>query len=205
MTYWSSAPQKLMAAVLREKGKHEGARAELFLHRNSWIQWDIPNPQYHWAVISRTWGRIWDSALCSWLTKCKELAFSWSRGLYSPSGLGVMSLFINTFVPSQFCFRHQHNMSFTPAELLLCPKCCQFKGLWLSSSEGQSFLGQMPYGLWNLGLWDVETFSLFSKVLETVSCNQKSLFWNAVTLQLVNTFSQLLWGLWMSLLKGNKN
>lgn len=35
MTYWSSAPQKLMAAVLREKGKHEEAGAELFLHRNS--------------------------------------------------------------------------------------------------------------------------------------------------------------------------
>lgn len=33
MTSWSSAPQKLMAAVLREKGKHE--EAEIFLHRDS--------------------------------------------------------------------------------------------------------------------------------------------------------------------------
>lgn len=141
MTSWSSAPQKLMATVLREKGRHEEAGAEIFLHRSSWIQCDIPSPQYHWAVIGRTRGRIWVSALCFWLTKCKGLAFSWSRELYSLSGLRVMSLFLNTFVPSQFCFRHQHNLSSTPSELLLCPKCCQFKGLWLSSSVGQSFLG----------------------------------------------------------------
>lgn len=34
-TSWSSAPQKLVAAILREKGKHEEAGAEIFLHRNS--------------------------------------------------------------------------------------------------------------------------------------------------------------------------
>lgn len=50
-----------------------------------------------------------------------------------------MSLFINTFVPSQFYAKHQHNIH--TAELLLCPKCYQAKGLWVSSSEGQSFLG----------------------------------------------------------------
>lgn len=68
------------------------------------------------CVIGRTWERIWDSALCSWLTKRKRLAFSyWSRGLYPPGGHGVMSLFINTFVLSQFCLRHQCDVSFTPA------------------------------------------------------------------------------------------
>lgn len=61
-----------------------------------------------------------------------------------------MSLFINTFVPSQFYAKHQHNIH--TAELLLCPKCYQAKGLWVSSSEGQSFLGQMPYRLWILRL-----------------------------------------------------
>lgn len=80
----------------------------------------------------------------------RSLHLAGQGGCIPPVALGSCPYLLTLLFPATSALGT--NTSFRPAELLLCPKCCQFKGLWLSSSGGQSFLGQMPYGLWNLGL-----------------------------------------------------
>lgn len=130
----------------------------------------------------------------------------WPRGLCASMATGshpclLMLLFLDSCAWGTSVTCHSQQCAALPK--VLSVQMAVSKLIWWV----KVFWREALYGLWNFGLWDgTGTFSCFSKVQVSVSCNQNSSFSNELFLQLANTtFCQVLWGLWVSLLKGNKN
>lgn len=122
VTSFKLSPRKTHPSTVERKGGSMGRQGQKYI--KEWgYETGIPE-----AIVTAQAPSI--TALCYWqdlgkdlqfcslflANQSKRLAFSyWSRGLHSPGGHRVVSLFINTFVLSQFCLRHQCDVSITPA------------------------------------------------------------------------------------------